>query len=40
MASLHVHEPSSLLGMAFGVVFAPVLILGALFLIAKAVFGN
>ena len=40
MVSTHTHEPSSLLGMALGVILAPVIVLGAIFLIGKAIGGN
>ena len=35
----HVPNSTSLLGMLFGVVFAPIIVLGALFLIVKAALG-
>ena len=39
MVSTHAHEPGSPLSMAVGVIFAPAVVLGVLFLIAKAIVG-
>jgi hypothetical protein len=39
MVSSHVPDSIALLGMVCGVIFAPIAVLGILFLIAKAAFG-
>jgi len=39
MVALHLPDSPSVLGMVFGVIFAPVVLLGTLFLIVKAIVG-
>ena len=39
MPPMHLPDSPSVLGMVFGVIFAPVVVLGILFLIVKAVVG-
>jgi len=39
MVSLHLHDSFSLMGTVVGVIFAPIIILGSLFLIVRAVLG-